>query len=1406
MNLPPGSDLLLVRDRQTILAEILAARSAYLPEWLPTPAGAGHAIAEITAAHLELLQQRLAQIPDHRLAVLLDLLGASRLPAQAARSHVLLTAPPGVRGGRIPAGTRIGANLTPASPPDPAAAGAETQVVFETVDDVAISPAAIVEVHSVLPAQDAEQDHSADALAHREFTIFGAPTPVARQLYLGHDELFAFDGRAEVELQIGLTGPAPSPLRLEWSWWDGDRWQPFAGTKGSEVEADADESVDTTAGLTRSGTVRLVAPIAKAKPRQIEGRESYWIRGRLSTALQLPQSTQLPTISRLRLVVVNEHRRLRIQRERITGLPQALNLRVHWPRAASSSAILHHLDLTTNSPLSQPTNTNLSLHPVDASGLSGVAGGQVVRLGVSPSGATGTDRSFPLAGDQDLTGPLLVDPATRVHLLVAEGLSLDKGVADLRPVDLSKSFAPLGPSPERGTAFHFACASATARPGTRVTLLIERPLTTAEEVIDRTSAARQGARATKAELDRIIATLKLPGSGSPVAPEATLEHHLQQAHQLAAAALPELLVSPAGESVSAWLSSVQSRLAADIGAVLTKLGIVKSETDKVSALDWAGTTAAILAGAPVPGVPTFVMAGLSAAAALIADTAKTAAEAAEGVVVAQRDELLPDLVISSLFTQEPSAFIQTVRARLDEIADHLQQAEVILAAAVQGLEALSATSLAVEMVYDEKTRLAAPAVEWEYYNGDRWRPLGAVGAPEVLALLASGSIHFTIPADIAAVSVAGDQRRWLRARLAGGSYGYLSLVSWMDTENTINFLPVVTPRPPLLDRIEVFYSHRSDPVEATAVIADDAHQFRDLTQAVTWPADGGTPFVPLPERAPTLYLGLDQELPADRIGLWLQPAATTSGAQPERPSWEGWDGTGWRNLAVTDGTDGLRRPGVIGLIWPGTDTAAGVQVASALGHTIKLHGRGAATRFSPGDRLLLQDLQGQVPVLVEAAADELVTTRDPLQRAFAGAWLIPAPPARFGSPRTWIRAVFDSTRPAPQVRIARLAAHAVEVAQVETHHDEVLGSGDGSTGQLLRSRQFRLAGVVELLVRELSGEAADLDQEVLKRTLEADGINPASARIEHDPRTARVTAVWVPWREVTSLGAFGPQDRVYVIDRTQGRFSFGGAGHGRPLPAGRDNVRLRSYHTTEGSIGNVEAGKINQLLSPLAINEVTNPLRSAGGADVEPLESALSRAPGLLRHRRLALTEKDVEAIVLESSPAVVRARAIGARDQFDRPLPGAIRVVLVPRDSSDQPQPGAALLSLVQAAITAAAPAVAAPLVSVEGPDYLPVGISVTVLPERAGEAGAVRQQVIARLTEFLHPVHGGPRSTGWSFGAAVHLSDVAGVIEAVPGVDTCTDLELSLAGALAGDGVPLRPGQLVCAGPIVVRLSGGV
>ncbi len=414
----------------------------------------------------------------------------------------------------------------------------------------------------------------------------------------------------------------------------------------------------------------------------------------------------------------------------------------------------------------------------------------------------------------------------------------------------------------------------------------------------------------------------------------------------------------ARQSATAWFDTLRTTLAGLVGTARGNAQTAKNLVENVEIpMNVASAILSVLTGGLAP--ITLAVADIPALVA-INDRLTDAIAALDGIST----QVVPPLARGTILGREPYDFIQFVIGDLTQVKVHVEEALADLAEAITRLKELNPTTLAVQLAQPETTKLNPPRVAWEYFDGERWRDLGVTGDERVAALLDSGALHFTVPDDISTVDVDGDVRTWLRARLAEGTYARMTLVSWVDMaqdDRPTNFLPVIEPRPPAIDRIEVFYRHESEAVDPTAVKVRDVHRWNDLTAAVAWPSTGGAPFTPMDETAPSVYLGLDAELPADRIGLWVQPEDPSPWAPAHRPVWEGWDGRGWARLDAVDGTDGLRHEGVVRLLWPGTDAAGGATVAGALGTEIVLAGRGGALRFAPGDSLVSPTCTGRCP-------------------------------------------------------------------------------------------------------------------------------------------------------------------------------------------------------------------------------------------------------------------------------------------------------------------------------------------------------------------------------------------------------------------------------------------------------------
>jgi predicted phage baseplate assembly protein len=343
-----------------------------------------------------------------------------------------------------------------------------------------------------------------------------------------------------------------------------------------------------------------------------------------------------------------------------------------------------------------------------------------------------------------------------------------------------------------------------------------------------------------------------------------------------------------------------------------------------------------------------------------------------------------------------------------------------------------------------------------------------------------------------------------------------------------------------------------------------------------------------------------------------------------------------------------------------------------------------------------------------------------------------------------------------------------------------------------------------LEVRELSGPRAHVEEPMLRAELARAGVPDEDVRVVRDPRTGRTGEVWVRWRARESLLFAEGGARVYAVERTRGRVVFGGGANGMAPPAGRDNVRLARYRSGGGLAGNVAAGQVSQLLAGVLAERVTNVRAAEGGADSEPVERVLRRAPALVRHRRQAITAADYEALALEASPAVAVARALPTTHPSGRPAPGWVTVRVVPHGTEPRPTPSFALREQVRRFLEARAPAAARRRVRVVPPAFLPVSVEAALSPVDPGAAGEVLLRVREALAAFLHPLTGGPEGAGWPFGRDVYLSDVAALVEGVRGVDYVESLALSVDGVRAGERLDVPGDRLVVAGALALTLTG--
>lgn len=429
--------LLDERNADAVEEQFNNRRVGYLPNWSPREKSAGAALGRVYARLVETVLQRLNQAPARSKLAMLDLLGFRLTPAQSSRAPIVFKLSDGAPDSAAPKATQV------AAPPPP---GSSQQIVFETEADIGVAAAKLTQVVSLWPGRDQYIDHSSAYQAKQPLVLFQTlqlqATP--HVIYLAHNSLLAFAGKAHLEVDFNLVQGSSSPLDIIWEYWDSQVWRQFKSFQPSCIEA-AETGHDGTLRLTRAGSVRLDTDAGQTAPTSVNGTQSYWIRGRLNQPLPPDPGQLLPLADTIRLR---------------TLIDQGLELNVKASFGGGTGTPIHCFDESGNA----LTDAHVTLSNADSgkpANVNSLSSGASYQIDVTYQGLTGTAfAKFNLGG-------------TSAHLNVIVrviGLAPDKALFGGKTIDVTKGFYPLGQTPAPGSAFYFKQSEIFSKPGARVTL------------------------------------------------------------------------------------------------------------------------------------------------------------------------------------------------------------------------------------------------------------------------------------------------------------------------------------------------------------------------------------------------------------------------------------------------------------------------------------------------------------------------------------------------------------------------------------------------------------------------------------------------------------------------------------------------------------------------------------------------------------------------------------------------------------------------------------------------------------------------------------------------------------------------------------------------------------------------
>ena len=643
-----------------------------------------------------------------------------------------------------------------------------------------------------------------------------------------------------------------------------------------------------------------------------------------------------------------------------------------------------------------------------------------------------------------------------------------------------------------------------------------------------------------------------------------------------------------------------------------------------------------------------------------------------------------------------------------------------------------ATRIQLEVMLTDPSIVETPEasaellLEWQYYNGKRWKRLGRTGPAYEIpkgkkkeeenpfdfvdyteAFTRNGKVEFNRPEDMSPAEVNGKEHYWIRGQIVDGGYGERGSYELMDDRWV--YRDEHPLRPPSMKQLTLKFAETSS--HFSYVLTYNDFLYTDQSKLAAQEYKPFQAFQPVPEENPTLYLGLDNRFPNDRVQIYfnvVEPSAIAGGPRRQKVHvgdatkdvyaeqsviWEYWSGTEWALLFPKDMTDNFRSAGFVSFVGP------------------KNHRKSR----------------------------------------------------RYGDNLYWIRARLEMGGYDEPPVCDRVLLNSVYASNHTTYPETTLGSSAGTPNQSFFFNRGPVLPGQRIVIREHERPTDD----ELERIVAQEG--PGAFVESPDGDGYRIQ-----WHEVESLFESGPKDRHYVKDITTGEIRFGDGVRGLIPPKGDQNVQAVMYRVGGGHAGNVPVHSVEVLKQTLSyIEHVTNYFPAMGGADLESVEELKLRGPFMLKSRGRAVTREDFEWLAIQASNSVARVSCIPGS-----PTEGQVTVVVVPKvaenhpDFMKKPIPTVELIRRVRAYLDERK--LLTTVLHVEKPRYRELSVRIEIMRRTSGSGDRIKREIDERLRMFVHPLKGGRQKRGWPFGRNVFKVDLYHVVEEVEGVDFVSNIRI--------------------------------
>ena len=280
------------RKYEDIIEEAKKFADIYFPEWDRENDENGMAMVKLFGHLMELVINRLNRSPEKNMLAFLDLIGAQLLPPRASQALLQFNLAEGAtNNGTVSKGTPVSA---PAN-------DVHDELIFETSEDLVVTPVNIDCCYNIDPFKDQYDLHS-DIITGSEigkFEVFKSYTPFNHILFLGDSTVFGFqeDGLITVEFEFEsgniakLDAVTPDLYHylcdLEYSTGNGEWQSLFTGDIFKSI------AIDEAA---KKATIQFEKP-ADINEATIHEIDNFWLRLKIKDNFIFLESTHLKDVT-----------------------------------------------------------------------------------------------------------------------------------------------------------------------------------------------------------------------------------------------------------------------------------------------------------------------------------------------------------------------------------------------------------------------------------------------------------------------------------------------------------------------------------------------------------------------------------------------------------------------------------------------------------------------------------------------------------------------------------------------------------------------------------------------------------------------------------------------------------------------------------------------------------------------------------------------------------------------------------------------------------------------------------------------------------------------------------------------------------------------------------------------------